>query len=470
LTALRQVGSVAAIVPDSRSQFRIKEHFFWEEERMRKTALAVAVGGLFMAPAAQAQIVFGNDTIGTVQIYGKLYPQFIWAQSKEPTQPGTHVSTLVATSGTLGGTAPITTPGSRFAIDSQNSYLGFRGERKLAGSLKGIWQIEQAIEIDTGNEDATFSNRNSFLGLSGAFGTVKLGHMDTIYKEYGQVEDIFGITSGNFLSASNVLSHIGVGNSRNARFHERATNTIQYQTPEFAGFQAGLQYSPDETRNDPGVADKTDILGGAGSLNTKLWSMGVKYEAGPFYAALEHERHYDYFGGSSNVATSLKNGTGNGSSSSPFLAAAGAHSLDTAVRVSGAYKLGNHRFSGDISRLKYNETGQAAGVKFQEYQHVTWAVGWEWKIAGPWRTAWEFTRGEKGTCKLTGGADCQTDGLTGWMAGGGFAYDFDRQTFLYVIGAYLRNDASARYDNWAAASPARGADISQIALGMQYRF
>ena len=38
---------------------------------MRKTALAVAVGGLFIAPAAQAQIVFGNETLGTVQLYGK---------------------------------------------------------------------------------------------------------------------------------------------------------------------------------------------------------------------------------------------------------------------------------------------------------------------------------------------------------------------------------------------------------------
>src|ERR1051326_2780456 len=81
-------------------------------------------------------------------------------------------------------------------------------------------------------------------------GTVKLDNMDTIYKEYGQVEEIFGLTSGNFISPSNVLSHIGIGNNNAARFHERAPNSIQYQTPQIAGFQGGVQYSPEETKKD----------------------------------------------------------------------------------------------------------------------------------------------------------------------------------------------------------------------------
>jgi len=33
---------------------------------MKRNAVAVAVGALFIAPAAQAQIVFGNDIVGTV--------------------------------------------------------------------------------------------------------------------------------------------------------------------------------------------------------------------------------------------------------------------------------------------------------------------------------------------------------------------------------------------------------------------
>ena len=415
---------------------------------MKRNAVAVAVGALFIAPAAQAQIVFGNDTIGTVQFYGKLYPEVIYAKSSSPTQPGDSVSTLAATSGVLGGTPPILTAGSRTAVDSQNSYLGFRGERKFGNTgLKGIWQIEQSIELD-GVVGGVFSNRNTFLGLAGGFGTVKLGNMDTIYKEYGQVEEIFGLTSGNFISPSNVLSQIGIGNGSTARFHERAKNSIQYQTPEFQGFQAGLQYSPDETKNDVG-----------NTLNKELWSMGVKWESGPLYLSAQYERHKDFFGGSNNVSSSLSN-----------IGAADAHSKDTGMRFSAAYKFGNHRVAGDIARLKYEESGQiAAPSKFVSYEHTNWAISFESSWGGPWRTAIEYVSGGEGTCKVTIG-DCSTTGLKGALIGGGVAYDLDKQTFLYVLAAQLKNGPSAIYSNWNNSKPARGADITQLAVGMQYRF
>src|SRR5438046_5414597 len=81
---------------------------------MKRNAVAVAVGALFIAPAAQAQIVFGNDTIGTVQFYGKLYPKVISAKSSGATETGASVSTLAS--------SPTgTTAGSRLAVDSQNS-------------------------------------------------------------------------------------------------------------------------------------------------------------------------------------------------------------------------------------------------------------------------------------------------------------------------------------------------------------
>ena len=128
---------------------------------MKRKAAALAVGALFIAPAAHAQIVFGNPQLGTLQVYGKLYPQFGYGSSKDATQPGAGVSTLVSTTGTLPAGAFIPTPGSRRAIDTQNSYIGFRGERDITSSrLKFIWQIEQSVQFDTG--DATWSYRNFF--------------------------------------------------------------------------------------------------------------------------------------------------------------------------------------------------------------------------------------------------------------------------------------------------------------------
>jgi len=438
------------------------------------------VGGLFIAPAAQAQIVFGNETLGTLQLYGKLYPQFGYATSKDATGPGTGVSNLVSVSGVCGtsgstGGCNASTPGPRRAIDVQNSYIGFRGERTISAPLKFIWQIEQAVNFDVG--DATWSNRNSFLGVRTNFGTVKLGNMDTIYKEYGDTFQMFGISSGNFVSASNMLSHIGVGRSNTARFHERKANSIQFETRQFAGFTAGYQYSPDEARDTQNGAPSTtpspaliDPQGGnittaptcsAGSCgrDASLHSYGVKWDSRLFYASVHQEIHNDFFGGSNNVSSALSN-----------VNTQGAHSRDTGTRASGEFRYSeNGRVTLDVSRLKYHESGQAAGVRFERYQHITWAAGWDQGF-GPWRVAVQYIRGNAGSCGLTGGASCSTTGLTGWMLNGGVRWRFDRQTFIYAIASKLNNGPATRYDNWAAADPARGADIVQTALGLSYVF
>ena len=403
---------------------------------MRKNAIALAVGALCVAPAAQAQIVFGNDAIGTVEFYGKLYPQVTYGTSSGATATTDTVATLAKA-------ATGTTAGGGLSVDSNNTYLGFRGERKLGSTgLKGIWQVEQAINIDTG-VDSTFSNRNSFLGLAGGFGTVKLGNMDTIYKEYGAQVGMFGITSGNFISPSEILSKIPYNGS--GSFHLRRANSIQYQSPEFGGFQIGAQYSPDEAKND--------VTGS--HINAELWSFGVKYEAGPMYVSAQYERHKDFLQGSSKT---------------PFTGLSNA-SNDHAMRLSAQYKLGNHTLAADIAQLEWKETGTVSGVSGEgKYKHIAWDVGVESKWGGPWRTSFEYVRGEKGSCELSF-ADCNTDGLAAQMLAAGLAYDLDKNTFLYLIGAKLINDKSAIYNNFARdVDVGRGADITQVAIGMSYKF
>jgi predicted porin len=420
---------------------------------MRTKAAALAVGALFMAPAAHAQIVFGNPQVGTIQVYGKLYPQFGYGTSKDASGGGTDVSTLVSATGSLPGTAPVMTQGSRRAIDTQQSYIGFRGERDITTHrLKFIWQLEQAVQFDTG--DALWSNRNSFLGVRTGWGTVKLGNMDTIYKEYGDTLQMFGIASGNFVSASNVLSHIGVGNNNAARFHERRANSIQYETPTFRGLTAGFQYSPDEARDTTGTG-----VGAAQYRDASLYSYGVKWDSEKVYLSLHQERHNDFFGGSNNTPVGSNLGT------------VGAHSRDTATRFSAEWRASaDHRLVLDLARLKYRESGQAPTVgAFEEYVRTSWALGWDFGFGGPWRFAVQYVQANEGQCRQFG-INCETTGLWGKNLNVGTRYRFDRQTFAYAIAAKLWNGPSALYDNWAASDPARGADILQVALGLNYSF
>jgi predicted porin len=404
---------------------------------MKKSALALAVGAAFAAPA-MAQT-------STVQIYGKMYPQLGWYKSSGASNNGDVTSNLVAQPA-VGST---NNEAGRANVDVSNSYLGFRGEEKLGGSLSAIWQIEQSLGFDTGSTDV-FATRNSFLGLRSGFGTIKLGNMDTIYKEYGDQFSMFGISSGNFVSHSNTLSSNGVGSNRAARFHERAPNSVQYLSPEFGDSQAGIQWMADEQKGNPG-----------NTLNKQWWSYGIKYEAERFYVSVHQEIHDDAFGGSS---TANAPGVSN-------IGTAGAHSKDTATRLSGAFKITpNHRITGDIARLEYKESGQAAGVRFEKLEKTNFAVGWEARWGGPFRTGVSYVNVNEGSCSFTGGLACSTTGTNGNQVNLGAAYDFSKRTFIYAIAAKLTSGESAQFDNSANTTPARGADTTQFAIGLSTSF
>jgi len=409
---------------------------------MKKSALALAVGAAFAAPAMA-------QTTGTVQIYGKVYPQLGYYKSSGASNNGDVTSNLVAQPA-VGST---NNEAGRGNVDVSNSYLGFRGEEKLGGNLSAIWQMEQALGFDdptaTGNGQF-WANRNSFIGLRSGFGTIKLGNMDTIYKEYGDQFSMFGISSGNFVSHSNTLSSNGVGSNRLARFHERAPNSVQYLSPEFGDFQAGVQWMADETKGNPG-----------NKLNKQWWSYGVKYESDRVYASVHQEIHDDQFGGS---ATS--NGPGVSNIGSPD-----ARSKDTATRLSGAFKITpNHRITGDVARLHYKESGQAGAGRFDKLEKTNFAVGWEARWGGPWRTGISYVKVNEGSCSLTGGVNCSTSGTDGNQVNLGAAYDFSKRTFIYAIAAKLTSGESAQFDNSANSTPARGADITQFAIGVSTSF
>jgi predicted porin len=445
---------------------------------MKRKALAIAVGALFVAPAAQAQITFGNDQTGTLQLYGKLYPQYGWWNGHSGTTAGSQVSNLTSgsnatpTSTTCAAASCAgTPPPPRTDVEVGNSYIGFRGERNLGQRLKGIWQIETATNFNVGT--GTWASRDSFVGLtSQPYGTVRLGQMDTVYKRYGDTMSMFGIASGNFVSASNVLSQAGIGLSSKSRFHERRTNYLDYETPTFSNLQAAIGYGPDEAK---GV-----------NRNGKLISYGVKWDTERFYASVHQEQHYDFFGVSSNLpGTVLKN---DGDSA--------AHSKDVATRASGEIRFAEQRIVLDLARLRYNEYAMSVGTpRFQEYTKTNWAIGWDGGFGGPWRFAAQYVRAGSGTCTITGGTSCSTTGLSGTQTNFGVRYRFDRQTFVYAIASRLKNDTSALYSNSATSansngvaaggsttlataaggelttlSPVRGGTVSQAAIGISYSF
>jgi predicted porin len=408
----------------------------------KKTILALAVGAAFAAPAL-AQTTTGSS----VEIYGRIYPQVTSAEVTGSTNPNDNFA-------------------RRLMIESSNSRLGFRGQEQLGGGLAAIWQIEQRVKVDqTPNDQFWANNRDSFVGFRGNWGTVRLGNFDTVYKTYGAaVGNFFGISSGNFVSSSNVLSELGVapggedgagrdGQSDASGFHDRMQNTIAYETPEFGGFQIGIQWAADEKKGNPGRPP---------NFNADLWSAAVKYEKGPIYVSVQYERHNDWLDASTNFAAGIAAG-GNTFSALPDTT----ESRDHAVRLSGKFAFTpNQRVTGDFAVMEWKESGAAGSF---DYKRNAWAVGWEATWGGPWRTELTYTKAEKGSCSVSVGT-CTTDGLEGDQVAVGVGYFFSKRTLVFAIAAKLTNGTNAAFDNVANIDQPLGGDSKQIALGISHSF
>jgi len=67
-------------------------------------------------------------------------------------------------------------------------------------------------------------------------------------------------------------------------------------------------------------------------------------------------------------------------------------------------------------------------------------------------------------------AACVTDGLDGSQVQFGVAYYFSKRTYLFAMGALLKNGFSARYNNLNLQAPSVGEDITTYALGLNHVF
>ncbi|MEO7742306.1 MAG: porin [Usitatibacter sp.] len=406
---------------------------------MQKKALVLALGAALMIPsAAYAQKSKDKpEADSVVELYGKVYPELIFPSSKGATSVGTPLCTIC-------GSARPSTFVSRTELDSSNSRFGIRGHEKLAPGLKAIFQLETQFLVD--QNTTTFATRDSFVGLASGWGTVKLGRMDTPFKDYGDDVSFLGVSSGNITSTSNVYRHVGFGTqNRAARFHERAINVVQYESPHLGPFEWKSQYSAGE--NDTTSPPR----------RPHWWSHGGKLEFGNFEILAGYEQHLDFFGLSANAPTAMRNTT------DPNV-----RSKDEAFEVALKLKVGKHQFEIDANKKRYRENGATVTGRVQEYKNTAYMFLYDVRLSPQWRLAFHYVKAKQGTCARVN-AVCNTDGLDGSQTSLGVAYHFSRRTYLFLMGAFIKNGYSAVY-NSAAQGIAPGEDVRQIAAGIHTAF
>lgn len=201
------------------------------------------------------------------------------------------------------------------------------GKEDLGGGLNAVFQVSTSFNPDdgtagglsTGTTGSALGNNGMFVGLTGGFGTLRMGRpVNTLY---GNSMFANG-TKGVSLHDSNTVL---VGLTANAGNSVYVNNAVQYHTPIMGGFQVQVEYAPSELAG---------AKAGAG--------IAARYAAGP-------------------VAVSLTNYKGAGTAT--VLAPKAVNQLAAAYDFGMAKLFLTYRAQGKAGTItKDNDTGYALGA------------------------------------------------------------------------------------------------------------
>ena len=215
---------------------------------MKKTLIALTLASLSVAAVADVTI-YGNIRAG-VYNYSNKY------------------------TANINGTEYSTPRHSVTGIDDVGSYIGFKGSEDVAGGLKAIWQVENAI-YDNGADHTTgsWAGRDTFIGLEGGFGKVRIGKMKSQFGSHmGSVDQ----WEYNAEAADTQVTAIGL--ARYTRTDVRLANAARYDSPVWGGFSFNLTHGVDEYKRLN--HDGSDYR--EGNLRTTV--LGLNYENAGWFA------------------------------------------------------------------------------------------------------------------------------------------------------------------------------------------
>lgn len=168
------------------------------------------------------------------------------------------------------GKAPSET--DQWEVNSNASRLGVKGEFDLEDTgLTAIYQAEYEINVDDGaNGDTAFSQRNTFAGIRGYIGEIRVGKFDTPLKAAEGKIDQFNDLDGD-------LDNLIGGQNR-------VSNIVQYTSPLLAGgITLNAAFIPAEGTDVDQDGSADDGVGDSISLS-------AVYDNKTIYAALAYDK------------------------------------------------------------------------------------------------------------------------------------------------------------------------------------
>ncbi len=222
---------------------------------MSKKLIVLAVAAVFSAPAAMADVM----------VYGSIHMDIRANDEGNSTQNTT--------------------------VNNNGSSLGFKGAEDLGNGLKAIFKYDMTY---SGLDSATAIGdaNDSYIGLTGSFGTFLVGRHNTPAKSAYYA-------SGNDHLGDSIIDLNEIGFTE-----RRVSNAIAYVSPNFSGVRIAAAIVPGE---QSGADDTTDENGLMDS-----YSLGVMYQGHGVKAGLGYESIGDQkTTTAANGTTTITNGNNN---------------------------------------------------------------------------------------------------------------------------------------------------------------
>ena len=391
---------------------------------MKKSLIAVAVAGLFAAPAAMADVTI-SGAIATGLLYGK-------------------------SSG--GGANDVT----RTSLASNYSHVDIESVDDIGNGNKVVFHLQLQVNIQDATPGANPFNRNSFLGIVGNWGGFKYGTNENVYERMQYSSDFMDGalgTGGNLM----ILSNPGVGTafdagqsgcgpnatSNCAGFYRRTDHTIWYESPNWNGFSFEVDYTLSAYKT-PGS-------------DPKVLSIGGKYapEGMPFFVDVAYETHDD-FGGINQIGANKGAATGAYTSTD-----------DTGIQIGGGYTFGDWQFNARWERLTYEGSTALVG-SLTEWERDAFWLGVKWNLPTGY-AAVQYGWADEADCTAVGGA-CTAPDTGADHIGIGYFHNLSKQSQIQVIYNQTSNDANASYLAVGGTNVVNGADHKGLYVGIKHTF
>lgn len=414
---------------------------------MKKSLIALAVAGAFVAPAAMAD--------SNVVVYGVA-----------------NVSVDVTSTGSNTAATPSF---SSNKVSSNTSRLGVKGNEDLGNGLTAVWQVESLISIDGGSNGAAaaptngLATRNTFAGLNGGFGTVLLGRHDTPYKMATRGYDLFGDTIadnravmggglntlvapatnggvGTLNLTTGVVNAAGNSTGAAASFDGRQTDVLAYVTPNLGGFTGIVAHVF-------GAEGQTLATQSKGSA----WSLAGMYGNGPFSLNLAYEVHD--LGGAP------------GALGAPALA--GTSLKESAWKLGAGYKADMFEVNAVYEKTKDNFGALVAlPANSDVFGHHAYYLSGRVNVSS--NDAIKLAYGKSGNL-ANGGTALINSGAA--QTSVGYDHSFTKRTTVYALYTQLSNQANATYalgnagiGNGSVFLNGAGSKPSAFSLGVKHSF